>query len=836
MSERTPQEWYQRGLQFLGRDGIEQDYDEAFLCFNKAAELPEALHSLAVMYLFGEGRDPDTPKAKEYFKKAGSMDYAPSLHSLGALFFEEQQYEVAITYFEKAASLGLMDSISNLYLLYFFGKDIPKDRAKGVRYARQGMELGDERLAFDYAMILMEEGDVSLGLQHLQNLAEKNNVKALRQLGYYYLEGGVVEPSESKALEYLLVSSELGDDESSYQCALLYRNGSGVEPSEEASFLYLKKAADQGNVHAKLSLREWYLNGIGTEKSEENAFFWTKRAAEEGLGDAQYLLGLSYAEGMGVEPDQEVAFSWFQKAAGQGIEEAIYRVAKCYMDGVGVEEDVEEGLKQLQALASLESPSALLLLGQFHISESYDICEPEEGFKYVIRAKDAGSIPALQQLGVCYIQGMGCERDIELGFQYFSRAAEEGVAEAMMSLSICYEEGLGTSVSPLEAFEWCKRGALANYPDAMFRLAMMYFEGRGVDVDYIACREWLLKSDTAGAHEQLGILYLEGLGTDASPEKAFHEFRVATDLGSWSATLQVALMYQDGIGCEKDMDQVFHWMEIAADGGLSEAQYRLGLLLLPNHVNEAVEWLIRAADQNHTLACFEAAKLLLEGTLTPPNRSQAVKYILRSGKAGHWESYLMGARFFREYKVPDYELSVSLYESAIENGCMEAKTELKEIEDAPVHELIRCDTEILGELALRYLEGKAFAKNVSKGVELLQELTKREYPDAFYRLGVLYEEGDPLEQDEIKALELWEKAAAMGHTKALQCVANSQDVNRDRSLECSICFAPLLRMGAAPLACGHHQFHIDCIHSWFHAKDEEASPQKSCPICRSVVQ
>jgi TPR repeat protein len=110
----------------------------------------------------------------------------------------------------------------------------------------------------------------------------------------------------------------------------------------------------------------------------------------------------------------------------------------------------------------------------------------------------------------------------------------------------------------------------------------------------------------ATAYVQLGAAYLTGIGVPAKDEKrAVELFERAADLNDTNAMVNLGLVYFRGSGAiVRDIKTAIEWFKKAGDAGDPEVMYQLGRLHADEYddLEESVVWLLRAAHSGHWLA------------------------------------------------------------------------------------------------------------------------------------------------------------------------------------------------------------------------------------------
>ena len=103
----------------------------------------------------------------------------------------------------------------------------------------------------------------------------------------------------------------------------------------------------------------------------------------------------------------------------------------------------------------------------------------------------------------------------------------------------------------------------------------MFSYGLGVPRDHVLAFGWIEKAAMSGnrrAEYNLGKMYRDGVGTEASLEMAVDWYRRSAEQGYAKAQASLARRYAHGEGVVQDMVAALFWMTIAADQGLPRAQ------------------------------------------------------------------------------------------------------------------------------------------------------------------------------------------------------------------------------------------------------------------------
>lgn len=129
----------------------------------------------------------------------------------------------------------------------------------------------------------------------------------------------------------------------------------------------------------------------------------------------------------------------------------------------------------------------------------------------------------------------------------------------------------GEFVTALELYE-----ALANQqdPSATYRLGLMYEQGLGTDADPTAAASWYQKAQALESPEAIGALadlHLKGVGVIQNFKEALRLNISAAEAGYVPAQYNLAVAYANGVGTFRDPVKAHMWFNIAAASGYANA-------------------------------------------------------------------------------------------------------------------------------------------------------------------------------------------------------------------------------------------------------------------------
>ena len=355
------------GEMYFNGQGVAEDYDIANYWFEKAlaadAEQPEALGHLGMAYYYGWGKAADLDKAREYLEKAVEAGEENVMFVLGRVYYDQEDYENAWRYFQKAAVDGneaQEEAEDRLGDMYRFGEGVKKDLVKAVEWYKKGAEHGSEWAMCSLGYMLEHgegvEVNEKLAAHWTLEAAKRGNTVAMFNMGADYEQAAGVEQDYVAAMAWYIRAAEAGDEDAMYKIGDLYYFGNGVEKDyslakewyekaimagnetplmplgtiyyyrqdyEKAMEFYLKAAVD-GNRHqhiAEARIGDLYMEGTGVEQDLSKTVEWYKKSAGHGYAFAMKVLGDLYAEGNGVKKDIVKAKEWYEKALEAGVDE-----------------------------------------------------------------------------------------------------------------------------------------------------------------------------------------------------------------------------------------------------------------------------------------------------------------------------------------------------------------------------------------------------------------------------------------------------------------------------------------------------------------------------------
>lgn len=415
--------------------------------------------------------------------------------------------------------------------------------------------------------------------------------------------------------------------------------------------------------------------------------------------------------------DFEKAYQKFLQEAEQGNGFAMHDLGRMFADGLGRDADV--GLAQKWYEKALEA---------FLVREES------------VKKKEK---PYLQyRIGKMYASGLGAEQNYEKAAHWFSQAAAMAHKYAQYSLAGLYRRGRGVEQNDIRAFSLYMSSAEQGNPYASLELAKMYRDGFGTEPD-LHQAEWRFQNAYSG------FVVLE--------EKS-HDDKLQYRIGQ---------MLHTGTGTSKDDEGAARYWEKSAKLGNINAQYALGTLWLETgsgDSGQAVEWLTKAANAEHSAAQYVLGKLYQDGVYFNKDMDQAMKWFRSAAELGNeYAAYRMGCLLLLGEEIPkDVEAAVKWLSLSAEKGNPYAQYRL----------------------GMLYLKGEVFSPQVEVAMKWLQQAAEQKNEWAFYQLGKLYLSGEHVTKNVETAVHYLGLCAEKGNQYAQYVLGKlylcGRDVSRDR--------------------------------------------------------
>jgi len=134
------------------------------------------------------------------------------------------------------------------------------------------------------------------------------------------------------------------------------------------------------------------------------------------------------------------------------------------------------------------------------------------------------------------------------------------------------------------------------------------------------------------AESLLGLLYLNGIGTNVNEDLAFKHISNAANKGFATAQYNLGRMYKYGVGCDLNYETAIEWFEKASKNGNQRASYSLGYmyfkgLSVSQNYGKAIYWFEQSEDY---MAKHYLGLSYYLGYGVEPNETKALELLLKN--------------------------------------------------------------------------------------------------------------------------------------------------------------------------------------------------------------
>ena len=291
---------------------------------------------------------------------------------------------------------------------------------------------------------------------------------------------------------------------------------------------------------------------------------------------------------------------------------------------------------------------------------------------------------------------------------------------------------------------WTQAAQQGHIP-AQRNLAELFLEGHGVKKCGSKAAQWFLRAAEQGdalSQSALGAMYLEGKAVRKHEAKALRWFRKAAAQDDATAQLALAHAHAHGHGVKEKSDRV------------------------------ALSFLKKAAKQGHPDACAELGSWFLNGRdgLLQPSDTLAEEWLQKAADSGH----ALSADLLEDMK--SYRIAAADMEEGrgeVGGGRSGARppealyAEAMDKYDSIISRSLRANIASPSSSSTSSSSDDHVQDQMASVLQLLHEAAFREFAAAQYTLGVIYHDGQGVEQNYSEAALWWRMAAVEGDTEAM---------------------------------------------------------------------
>ena len=320
------------------------------------------------------------------------------------------------------------------------------------------------------------------------------------------------------------------------------------------------------------------------------------------------------------------------QAAKNGDSNAYYWLGCFYYQGEGTKQNYTEALKYFQKAANNGDAYSYAWIAKIYYYGNGCAQNYEEAFKWFLKAANAGQTVVYGWLGLVYYEGKGCNKNYGEAIKWFKKAAENGD-------SSCYGY-LGSSYYELqdfqEAFKWTSKAVENGDIISNIGLGIMYLNGLGTERNEqkaFKCFEKPAAIDDPIAYNWLGYMYLNGIGTAIDYTEGFKWTKKSAEKGYVGSYIALGFCFEKGKGTEKNIEEAITWYKKAYDKNVPDAPMMLctAYYTQKDYV-EAKKWADKTINQKeYALVGYRILALLnMYGLGIPQNKNKAFELIAKA--------------------------------------------------------------------------------------------------------------------------------------------------------------------------------------------------------------
>ncbi|KAI8875574.1 HCP-like protein [Backusella circina FSU 941] len=720
------------------------NYETAFYWLNLAGQQKnmKAQFILGDLYALGKGTEKDEFKAYHWYMESAIQGYPKALTRLHNLYHTEKS-------------------------MYCRGQRNPDEKEWTQPKFKEQNKI---RELFEYRVQQMasELTNTEEHFKRLLNDCRKQKTKEAHLiLGFLYQHGYGIRKITARAIEFYTLAAEEGSVDAKYNLARIYHTHHNMKWNYREAFKWYTEAAESGSIYAQSGLALLYQKGLGVDIHNSKAIYWYTQAAQKGNVQAQISLGCIYRKGEIVDQDDVQAMAWYRRAAKEGSQVAqncldllatksiTSTIAKAYRllkkapfeihskkglasklrDDVDIttEPAKSKELKKLASNAMKKDANAMLEIGLNYYHGNLFKEDKDTGFRWIHRAAKAGLIKAQCLVAEMLKNGDSIEQDYFKSSVWYTRAAKKRDATARYHLGQMYYQGLGVRRDPLEASRWYTFATEKKNDDAQYQLGLLREKGEGLRQDTheaVQIYTELAKQRNPEAIYRLAIIYESGNGVKPNFKQALSLYKGAAYLGDLNAQLKLGQLHSDEKGQVFSFEDAFTYYKMAADKGHPEAKYRLAIMYLDGN--------------------------------------------------GVQQEFIQAYNLFHESEELHYEHAENIFQVPIDYN-KNLDIDYKKVAD--MFRLV-CKYNIR---SLEYNLGYHYEHDITYGYKSsvyknsmcldlakiwYEAATSKNNPKAQYRLGLMYETGKGVSQDQIIALEYYKQSRKNGNSDVLYRLAH----------------------------------------------------------------
>ena len=402
-----------------------------------------------------------------------------------------------------------------------------------------------------------------------------------------------------------------------------------------------------------------------------------------------------------------------------------------------------------------------------------------------------------------YERGSGVEMDKAKAAGLYREAMNQGDRRAKHNLALMYLHQEGGLTDIATGVRMLQELADEGEEFSIIMLAKCYLDGEGVE------------KDTGKGLELLQILSDKGSGSASYAIGSYynndcHEFEKgrryldkAAEQGFTLAASILEQVYDQGMGVEKDAEKAWFYLKRAAELGDARCQFKYGVFCRDD-ITEAMEWMMKSADQKYPPALLMVGREYLNPGShlfsNPRHFFIGVGMLREAAAAGIDEAKKFLAHYGLEQELSSDD-RIAMWNNVLKNADDETANNA-------FQQMLECcdigDPAALCIIGMYYYDGTFGNPDKERGLQLIKKACDSDYPYALNLMGLIlnkegkYDESFPyykrsaelgdmhglhnlanayfyargVEQDDQKALSLWQESAQKGNPDTIYTIGN----------------------------------------------------------------
>ena len=423
----------------------------------------------------------------------------------------------------------------------------------------------------------------------------------------------------------------------------------------------------------------------------------------------------------------------------------------------------EEAAEQFEVLAAEGNARAMYFLGEIYTNYLPSLKKDTvKGNAWRTQGAKLGDV--LCRLNTAYNQGVdkaGKVEIIEEVLPELIKLAEGGDVFAADELGGVYSNGEGIEKDINKAKQWILLVANHGHAIAMNNLGNLYF----AESEYTKANEWYEKAGEAGydwGWYNLAGSYCDGNGVEKNMQKAVQLYEKAYEIGGAAAgksANQIGSIYWN----EKKHTEAKEWFEKSSEAGYDWSWYNIaGFYCDGRGIERDTQKAIQLYGKTYEIggaAAGKSANQIGDIYLNEKKYTEANEWYKKAGEAGcDWGWYNLAESYHNGAGVEkDMQKAVQLHEKAYEIGGAVAGKSANQIGN------------IYWRNERKYTEANEWYKKAGEAG----------YDFGWYNLAGCYYDGDGVEKDKQKAVQLYEKAYALQGKMAKKSAEMLMNIYRD---------------------------------------------------------